>query len=214
MIKILNSLCYSVIAINRNKQILFINKFLLELLGVDEEDVIGKNLFQIISITNHSFDKLINELPQNNKFHFYIKNKENNFHSLWGELIEDDFEGENAYFIIGKKEYDKQYTKKDLEDLLDIMQVECCIKNTNGEYIYVNQQFADNLSCEKSEIIGKTSKDFLNKEDCDFLKKKEKIVIDKKKIINDENIYLTVNEKKWYSNTLGCNMGFKWKPYL
>ena len=67
MIKILNSLCYSVIVINRNKQILFINKFLLELLGVNDEDVIGKNLFQIISITNHSFDKLINELPQNNK---------------------------------------------------------------------------------------------------------------------------------------------------
>lgn len=203
MIKILNSLCYSVIVINRNKQILFINKFLLELLGVNDEDVIGKNLFQIISITNHSFDKLINELPQNNKFHFYIKNKENNFHSLWGELIEDDFKGENAYFIIGRRQYDKQYTKKDLEDLLDLMQVECCIKNTNGEYIYVNQQFADNLSCEKSEIIGKTSKDFLNKEDCHFLEKKEKIVIDKKKIINDENIYLTVNEKKWYSNTLG-----------
>lgn len=203
MIKILNSLCCSVIAINQKKQILFINKFLLDLLGVNEKDVIGKDLFQIISTTNHSFDKLISELPQNNKFHFYIKNKENKFCSLLGEVIEDDFEGENAYFIIEKKQYDKQYTKKDLEDLLDVMQVECCIKNTKGEYIYVNQQFADNLSCEKSEIMGKTSKDFLNKEDYDFLEKKEKIVIDKKKIISDENIYLTINEKKWYSNTLG-----------
>ncbi|WP_322395819.1 hypothetical protein, partial [Clostridium perfringens] len=30
-----------------------------------------------------------------------------------------------------------------------------------------------------------------------------KMVIDKKKVINNENVYFTTNEKKWYSNTLG-----------
>ncbi|WP_434796252.1 ATP-binding protein [Terrisporobacter vanillatitrophus] len=203
MIKILNSLRCTIIAINKEKQIIFANKFFLDLLGVSEEDVIGKNLFQIISISSQPIDDLIDILPEQRRFHFCIKNQNNNLQSLWGEILEDDFKGENAYFIIGKTHYDKQYTRADLEGLLDIIQVECCIKNTNREYIYVNQQFADNLGCEKSEIIGKTSRDFFCKEDWTYMEKKEKMAIDKKKIINNENIYFTTNEKKWYSNTLG-----------
>lgn len=203
MIKILNSLRYAIIAINEDKEILFVNKFLLDLLGVSEEYVIGKNLFQIISISSHPIDDLIDILPENKRFHFCVKTQNNNLQSLWGEIVEDDFKGENAYFITGKTHYDKKYTIKDLEGLLDVIQVECCIKDTDGEYIYVNQQFADNLGCEKSEIIGKTSRDFFCKEDWSYMEKKERLSIEKKKIINNENVYFTTNEKKWYSNTLG-----------
>lgn len=203
MVKILNSLRYAIIAINKEKQILFVNKFLLELLGVNEGDVIGKNLFQIVSISSQPIDDLIDTIPQHNRFHFCVRTKKNHLQSLWGKIIEDDFKGEDAYFIIGENQYEKQYHKKDLEDLLDIVQTECCIKNTDGEYIYVNQQFANNLGCEKSEIIGKTNRDFFCKEDWAYMEKKEKMAIDKKKIINNENVYFTTNEKKWYSNTLG-----------
>lgn len=200
MIKVLNSLPCSTIAINADKEILFVNKFFLNLLGVNEEDIIGKDLFQIISISNYSVDELINSLPQNNGFYFCIKNNKNNYISLFGEIIEDNFNGENAYFIVQKAEPNEQYTKKHLENLLDEVQVECCIKDTNGKYIYVNKRFADALSYDKSQIIGKTSRDFLNKEDSDFLEKKEKKIIAKKKTIKNDNVYYTVNEKRWYNN--------------
>lgn len=203
MIKILNSLCYAIIAMNEDKQILFVNKFLLDLLGVNEGDVIGKNVFEIISISSQPIDDLIDTVTQNNRFHFCVKTRKNHLQSLWGKIVEDDFNGENAYFIIGKNQSEKQYNKKDLEDLLDVIQTECCIKNIKGEYIYVNQQFANNLGCKKSEVIGKTNRDFFCKEDWAYMEKKEKMVIDKKKVINNENVYLNTNEKKWYSNTLG-----------
>lgn len=75
MIKILNSLCYAIIAINTKKQVLFINKYLLDLLELNEDDVIGKNLFQVISVTNQSMDDLINNLSEKNMLYFHVKNK-------------------------------------------------------------------------------------------------------------------------------------------
>lgn len=75
MIKILNSLCYAIIAINTQKQVLFINKYLLDLLELNEDDVIGKNLFQVISVTNQPMDDLVNNISEKNKFYFHVKNK-------------------------------------------------------------------------------------------------------------------------------------------
>lgn len=124
MIKILNSLSCEIIVINRNKEILFVNKSLLDLLGINEEDVIGRNLFQLVCITNHSIDDFISQPSQRNKFHFCIKNKGNIFHSLYGKIVEDYFNGEIAYFIIGKRQHEKN-----LDSLINTVTSTSSVKN-------------------------------------------------------------------------------------
>lgn len=185
MIKILNSLCYAIIAINTQKQVLFINKYLLDLLELNEDDVIGKNLFQVISVTNQPMDDLINNFFGKNMLYFHVKNKKNITYSLCGELIEDDFKGENAYFLIGKKQYDKPYPRKKIDDFIINGKKFDKIHNSLVEFINTSEDMITTWDLygnpiynnyKLSNILGFNSTDKLNFFDILYPDDKEQIL--------------------------------------
>lgn len=62
-----------------------------------------------------------------------------------------------------QKKSNLNYTKEDLENLLDKIPYEVFLKNEDGKYIYVNQFALDKINLKKEDIIGKTNNQ-LNKE--------------------------------------------------
>ena len=56
-----------------------------------------------------------------------------------------------------QKKSNLNYTKEDLENLLDKIPYEVFLKNEDGKYIYVNQFALDKINLKKEDIIGKTN---------------------------------------------------------
>ena len=50
----------------------------------------------------------------------------------------------------------RQYTREDLEEILDMLPYQIWLKDSEGKHIYMNKLFAESVGLSKDEIIGKT----------------------------------------------------------
>lgn len=134
MESILNKFDEYVLVYDKNNTIKFCNKKLLAKLGYKIEEVIGLNITKIVCET---YNNKIGEPGEG----FILYTKDNHNVNITGELLTDKFNNEESYFIIGKEHSDKLYSLKDLEIILDNIEIGACIKENRGRYIYGNRDF-------------------------------------------------------------------------
>lgn len=153
---------------NKQWKILFVNKAFCELSGYPEEEILGKSAGELgLWVDPAQRQEMLEEFKAKGE----VLNKEYKFKIKSGKIYETIFStqpielnGEICYFT---NVYDNterkvaaeaiKQAKDNLETILNLNPNTTIItKIKNGEFIYVNQSFVDNLGYKKEEAIGKT----------------------------------------------------------
>lgn len=155
-----------------NKKALLKTKYVLEEL----DNVMGKKILDIKNID-------INRLSKNSSIQLdlqlYSKNTEKI--PVYSEVLIDDYKGEECIFIIAKDLCEKTYTREHLEKILDNMQLNCWLKNMDGEYVFVNESYAEELKDDRLKVLGNKTSKYWETEKSNSFTEMDKEVIKTKK---------------------------------
>ncbi|MGL5327675.1 MAG: ATP-binding protein [Peptostreptococcaceae bacterium] len=158
------------IILDKNYKIIFCNDKILEKLGYKSREIKDKSV-DIIIKNNDLFDKKRKDI------NLKLLSKYNEYLELDSEFVYQD----ETIVIMAKEKIKKTYTVKELEQMLDNLPFDCWLKNTNGEYIFINESYTKELNDKRGNILGKTSKDYWSEEEAKLFMEMDREVIDTKK---------------------------------
>ena len=199
MEKILDLINDYIIILDSSGEIKFCNKSVLTKLEYTLEELINIDIKEILYNEN---EKLKRYIEKNNKkakleLTFDLCSKYGNKISIYGEVVLESFNDKKYIFIVAKDSCEKTYKREELEKILDNLDINCWLKNTKGEYIYVNKSYAKELKDERLNILGKTVKDYWSKDECDSFTAMDREVIESKKIQLTENYTSQEDSESW-----------------
>jgi PAS domain S-box-containing protein len=199
-------------------EILDVNGKALELFGLENKDMIGKNLLgmglltpKALSIVVKQFQELLsNKKSTSSETEIIIKNKKNlNVELTSFFLIKKDNEVDNFVLVIrdisDRKQAEIKLAKEHelLQTLMDTIPDSIYFKDEENRFVMVNKAKAHNSNIKPEEMIGKTDFDFLPPdqaqkafEDDEEVIKTGKFIINKiEKITNKDGV------QRWVSVT-------------
>lgn len=210
---IFNKLEQGILVLGNKGDIKFCNKWLLNQLGWNSEKIEGKYF-------SHLFHTQCNEVED--LFFYSQVNQVIQLYDCMGEVqsfhieVEESLWEDNKCIIIILKEYKRElFAKKDLENYLDALPFIAWIKNREGRYEYINDEYInrrqfiesyarDNISQAESlcklDIIGKTDKDIWCIELAEKIIQKDLMILQEKKTQMYGEFIECKNEK------LSCNV--------
>ncbi|WP_297134528.1 PAS domain S-box protein [Terrisporobacter sp.] len=182
MEKILDIIDDYIIILNLDCNIQFCNKKLLSKLGYKIEELKNINIEKIFNDSvSLNIDLIKNNKDKNLKMDLELGCKSGEKLLIYGEFLLDDFKGKESIFIVGKDLCEKSYIREDLENILDNIQLNCWLKNIDGEYVYVNESYAKELKDDRLNILGKKTSDYWDEKMCNKFIEMDKEVIQSKK---------------------------------
>jgi len=214
--KILDNLESIVILEDLNGNVLMINKKGCEILGYNEDEIIGKNWIEKFTpdYYKEELKKLYSELKNGeiDKYKFHenpvkTKNGEERM-ILWkNSYIEDD--NGNIINILSSglditENLQIRNKLKESEELLskvfDVSDEIIFIKDLDGTYINANKAFSETFERPLNEIIGRKDDEIFTKEEAEYLRGVDKKIIETKKTQTTED-RLTINGEEFIFNT-------------
>lgn len=170
--------------------ILFMNKKMRETLGYDSEEVVGRPTEELLIFKEEEELTFVCALTKGKLY----KKGSCHFESI---LIEGR---ELESCIIRWKNVEREKISF-LEDLLDAMGDSICIKDREGNYIFVNETYAKGLNLSKEDIIGKNITDFWTPKECIQARANEALVFNSGKKQRGEKKYEKNGMADWYEIT-------------
>lgn len=172
-----------IIVLDKNWNIQFCNRKALSKLGFNLDELKNKSIEYLIGIKFKDLKIDIKEINRQNSIEvnldLYSKTKDKI--PVYSEVILNDLDGKESVFIVSKDRCEKYYKREDLETILENMQLNCWLKNMNGEYIYLNKSYAEELGDDRLNILGKKTAQYWDKEICDSFTNMDREVIESKK---------------------------------
>lgn len=183
MEKILDIVDDYIMILDKSGSIQFCNRKLLTKLGYNLAELKNISIEEILYADTENLEVEINKINKANniKINLDLCTKCGEKVSVYSEIVLDNFKEEESIIIISRDVCEKSYKREDLEKILDGMPFDCWLKNTNGDYIYVNESYARELKDDRLNILGKNSSEYWNKEMCDLFVRMDKEVIESKK---------------------------------
>ena len=199
-------------------EILDVNSKTLEIFGLKEEEMMGKNFLSMglltpkaLSIVVKQFKELLSS-TRSTTYETEIRNKDGNeinveLSSFF--LIKKDIEIDNFVLVIRditeRRQAEIKLTREHelLHTLLDVLTDLIYFKDIQNRYILVNKAKAANLNVPPEEIIGKTDFDFLPPDQARVNFEDDEEVINTGKFIINKVEKLTYKDgtEKWVSIT-------------
>ena len=195
MNKILNIIDNYIIILDKEFKIKFCNKKVLLKTQYTLKDIENSNVGKILNIENLDIKKLSKNETKNFNLQLYSSNMGKI--PISSEVLIDNYKGEDSIFIIGKDLCEKTYTVEHLEKILDNLKINCWLKNMNGEYIFVNGSYAEELKDNKLNILGKKTSDYWLGDMCEKFTNMDKEVVLSKKYQLVENCSNRDNSELW-----------------
>lgn len=202
MEQIFNNLDQGIIIIDKCGKILMGNDSIVSKLEFSKCEVVGLNIKEIIckddSITNEVMSNLSMYIQRKSKIKLYSKSgKKKVFNVTVGK---EEWKGQDAfYFILDEDILSTNYTKADLERILDEIPYGIWVKNLNGKYVYVNKKYAEIFHKEKCDILLCTDYEIWHENNSDYFKGiDDEVVKFKKPILEQHKFYGAVNEECWF----------------
>ena len=172
-----------IIVLDKNWNIQFCNKKVLSKLKFNLGELKDKSIENLIHIKADDLEIDIEAVDRQKSIEVYLdlysKTKEKI--PVYSEVILNDLDGKELIFIVSKDRCEKYYKREELEKILENMQLNCWLKNMNGEYIYLNESYAKELDDDRLNILGKKTEQYWNDEMCDSFTSMDREVIQSKK---------------------------------
>lgn len=183
MEEIFNNINDYILILDENNIIRFYNKKLLEKLGyINEPSVIEER--NINTYIKDNIIKLISISGEEVKFTF--------------KIIEQIINKNILKVVILKEESIRGYNVEDLELVLDNSPLLTWIKDIYGRYIYANSAYANKFGISKSDIIGKTDRDFWDKKEALILESEDRNLVRTKSCFAEKEFLRIKNSQIWF----------------
>lgn len=170
--------------------ILYMNKEMRQILGYALEEVIGRPIQEVLSFKEEEEHTSICALTKGKRY----KRGNCHFESI---LVE----GKRLESCIIKWKDLKREKLSFLEHLLDAIGDSICIKDREGNYIFVNETYAKGFNLLKEDIIGKNITDFWTPEQCKQARLNETLVFNSGKKQRGERKYEINGTVDWFETT-------------
>ncbi|AYE35102.1 sensor histidine kinase [Clostridium septicum] len=181
----------NIILVNKNGEILYINKAFLKRLEYCNKELLGKNINNIILENN--IKEIIEKKPSSYYLRLFSKN--NDLVNLDIKVIKRLFKNQYVYYIIGKEIEEKVHFRTDIEELFEDIPYYVSVKDSKCRYVYVNNAFQKFLGKNKKDIYGKKIDEILSTRlKSSVIKSDEEALRTKEEIISEEKIWIDGKE--------------------
>ncbi len=191
-----------------NFKILNANKFCLNFTGYSFKEIIGKPISAVITLSWEKFQHDIEMIKKSKTAYFdnYAGVKKNGttfFVDITASLV--TYNGVYSVLIIARDSSDKklQETKEKIvlaqqKTILDNIPYVAWLKDKNGRYLLINEQFEKITGRSVSSILGKNDYDIWDKKIAQNFYQEDAVVMqDKKRIFTEEQIYDNTGREIW-----------------
>ena len=162
-----------------NGEIVFANDKFLERLAYKKEQLLKLSIKDIAIQSIYNINNIsMKDKSINKKLEFLTSDKK--IITLDSYISIDKFKNNSCVFILSKDIEKYPYTKKDLELLLDNIEIATFIKDNKGKYIYASNHIKNMFSKSKEEIIGKYDYEIWPEEVSNSFIESDKAIIHKK----------------------------------
>ena len=162
-----------------NGEIVFANDKFLERLAYKKEQLLKLSIKDIAIQSIYNINNIsMKDKSINKKLEFLTSDKK--IITLDSYISIDKFKNNSCLFILSKDIEKYPYTKKDLEILLDNIEISTFIKDNRGKYIYASNHIKNMFSKSKEEIIGKYDYEIWPEEVSNSFIESDKAIIHKK----------------------------------
>lgn len=162
-----------------NGEIVFANDKFLERLAYKKEQLLKLSIKDIAIQSIYNINNIsMKDKSINKKLEFLTSDKK--IITLDSYISIDKFKNNSCLFILSKDIEKYPYTKKDLEILLDNIEIATFIKDNRGKYIYASNHIKNMFSKSKEEIIGKYDYEIWPEEVSNSFIESDKAIIHKK----------------------------------
>lgn len=138
---LLNELQEGILLVDKKSNVLFANTFFLN------------QLHYVEGLQDRKFEELIEDksqikslLNKQEKVKFNFRDAHHHQVRAWGKIALGEYKGETVFWIIVTEWSNDNYTKKELEQLLDIVPYSLWLENFKGNYRYVNKALVEEVS--------------------------------------------------------------------
>ncbi|MGL5313214.1 MAG: ATP-binding protein [Peptostreptococcaceae bacterium] len=172
--------------------------------------LLSKLKFNLGELKNKSIEKIINNNVQDLNIDIKKLNRQNNLKldlelqskyeeglPVCSEIVLSDFDGEESIFIVSKDRCEKYYKREELEKILENIQLNCWLKNMNGEYVYLNESYANEIGHDRLNILGKKTSEFWEENESDLFTSMDREVIESKKFQLTEHCTKQGDDELW-----------------
>ena len=185
MEKVLEIVDNYILILDTYGNIKFCNKKLLEKLEYSIDEIINLRFDKIAYNGNNNLQEYIDVIEESDKFtkdiELVLHSKTKRELHFFGKILVDNFKSQKSIMVILKDFCEKTYTREDLEKMLDNMPFNCWLKNTEGQYLYINESYAKELNDTRINILGKKTNVYWSKDNSDSFTKMDREVIETKK---------------------------------
>lgn len=162
-----------------NGEIVFANDKFLEKLAYKKEQLFKLNIKDIAIQSIYNINNIsMKDKSINKKLEFLTSDKK--IITLDSYISIDKFKNNSCVFILSKDIEKYPYTKKDLELLLDNIEIATFIKDNKGKYIYASNHIKNMFYKSKEDIIGKYDYEIWPEEVANSFIQSDKAIIHKK----------------------------------
>lgn len=163
MNSIFNKFDEYVLIINSNGDIVFVNDKFLKKLKYSEEEIYQLNVEDIL-VDKDNYKTNILEYSEDRRIDISFYSKNNNIIQLFSDISIGYFEKNKAIFIISKDIKYKYYNIEDLETLLDNIGMAAVLRDKDGKYLYVNNEYSSMYLKRKEELLGTYMQDLFDED--------------------------------------------------
>jgi diguanylate cyclase (GGDEF)-like protein/PAS domain S-box-containing protein len=172
---IFNNIPIGILLLNKNKKIEFVNNRATEILSLEKDDIIQKDIFEVFNLKD--IENKINEFFEKNLKSFsyeidYLKSEKEkiylriNFYNFTDEDLKIDYYLTTIEDITREKllNHDLRRERELLSNILNNIEAVLTIEDLNGDLLYINKKGLEILECSENEAIGKNWVDYFTPE--------------------------------------------------
>lgn len=183
--------------VNEEDEFIFCNKSFLEHLKY--KNLVGQSLGEIV-LPNKEWLK--DREMSLNKTILTLKSSDGEEMLFCVDRVNSVINQQSVYTLILHPYEDSYYTKEDLKHLLDNLPFHIWLKNTNSEYTYINQSYADWIipNQNKQEVLGQSETLYWNEDLISYFNRTDHQAVESNKAIVIPEV-LNINETEVYWQT-------------
>lgn len=205
MRKILDRMEKGLLVINKQGYIVYHNQYLTDNQWKPEGVVEGQHINELLVLSNQEMTALeMLNSNQKSSYHCYLKQANNNKLYVKLHIIEDDWEGESAYYCLITRQESNLDRENYLKGILNIIPYVLWVKNRDEKYSFANQEFINQMNKEGNEfglldILEKTDEEIWDGPMLVFLKEIEAEVMYTKTASAREVKIQHGDKEEWYT---------------
>lgn len=189
MNSIFNKFDEYVLITNSNGDIVFVNDKFLKKLKYSEEEIYELKVEDIL-VDKDNYKTNILEVSEDRRIDVSFYSKNNKIIQLFSDISIGYFEKNKAIFIISKDIKYKYYNIEDLETLLDNIGMVAVLRDKDGKYLYVNNEYSSVHLKRKEELLGTYMQDLFDEDLIEQYRRSDEDVLKLKntKLYEEKNI--------------------------